>query len=164
MIVSPSSTSPVALSVATAWQRAGFSLSSNTKRRGEKRPLAFTVAIRNLLLQVGRPWIGVMFCITTSGERRMRLAISKAIRLLARPCCPWYSLGTRVEEHRALAMRWAASKAAMPLNTCRVSLLAARAEPEGEEEEGAGAPAVRVELLIRRDQWNPDQSLRVREC
>jgi hypothetical protein len=30
-----------------------------------------------------------MFCITTSGERRMRAAISRAIRLLARPCCPW---------------------------------------------------------------------------
>ena len=89
VMVSPSSTSPVALSVATAWQRLGFSLSSKTKRSGEKRPLALTVAIRNLLLQVGRPWIGVMFCITTSGERRMRAAISRAIRLLARPCCPW---------------------------------------------------------------------------
>lgn len=116
------------------------------------------MAIRNLLLQVGRPWIGVMFCITTSGERRMRPAISRAIKLLASPCCPWYSLGTRLEEHRALAMRWAASKAAIPLNTCRVSVAGARAE------EGDGPELVeRVESFIRRDQWNPNQCLRFRE-
>ena len=103
-----------------------------------------------------------MFCITTSGERRMRPAISRAIKLLASPCCPWYSLGTRVEEHKALAMRWAASKAAMPLNTCRVSACTASAEAETELE-GASAPLTRVELLIRRGQWNPDQFLRFRE-
>ena len=55
LIVWPSSTSPLALSRATAKQLLGFSLSSKTKRSGEKRPLALTVAIRKELDQLGLP-------------------------------------------------------------------------------------------------------------
>ena len=58
-----------------------------------------------------------MFCMTTRGESPMRAAISRAISELESPCCPLYSLGTMVLVQRAWAIRWAASKAAMPEKT-----------------------------------------------
>ena len=118
MLISwPSSTSPVALSRATAKQLLGLSLSSKTKRSGVNRPLELTVAIKKELDQLGLPWIGVMFCMTTRGDSPMRAAISSAISELESPCWPLYSLGTIVLVQRAWAMRWAASKAAMPEKT-----------------------------------------------
>ena len=47
----------------------------------------------------------------------IRLAISKATRQLAKPCWPWNCGGISVELAKALAMRWASSKAWIPEKT-----------------------------------------------
>ena len=48
---------------------------------------------------------------------RIRLAISKATKQLANPCCPWNCGGISVLLAKAFAIRWASSKAWMPENT-----------------------------------------------
>jgi hypothetical protein len=65
--------------------------------------------------------MGAMFCMTTSGEIFILLEISNAIRQLARPSCPWYIFGTKVEDAKDFAILWAISNPSKE-NTFRSSL------------------------------------------
>ena len=47
----------------------------------------------------------------------IRFAISSATKQLAKPCWPWNCGGIKVLLAKALAMRWASSKAWMPEKT-----------------------------------------------
>jgi hypothetical protein len=106
--------------------------------------------IKYWLLHDGRPLMGTMFCMTTIGETFSLLESSSAIKQLARPSCPWYIFGTKVEDAKDLAILWAISNPSRE-NTLRSSL----------SSRVASAEVIR-KVRWNRDQWSMVQRWRVR--